>query len=171
MEDTTQTRPSGALVTFLAGLQAGMMAVIVMLGWLGMSARWQRHTFWTAPNQMATVFYGGDAIVPGFGTYTASGIAIYVLTYSLLGAAFAEFAPRKLTPVGRMLMGVLLALSWYGFWFRLLGQRLMPLVWLLHSERQMAFGHVLYGVMLARFPAYLPAPVSPAEPLPDGGGS
>ena len=171
MEDATQTRVPGALATFLAGLQAGMMAVIVMLGWLGVSAAWQHHTFWTAPNQMATVFHGGEAIVPGFGSYTASGIAVYILIYSLLGAAFAELAPRKLTSLGTMLIGVLLAVSWYALWFRLLGQRMMPLVWLLHSERQMAFGHVLYGVMLARFPVYLPAPVPPAEPLPDGGGS
>jgi hypothetical protein len=120
---------------------------------------------------MATVFHGGAAIVSGFGAYTASGIAVYVLIYSLLGAGFAELVPRKLTTTGMMLTGVLLAMSWYALWFRLLGQRVMPLVWLLHSERQMAFGHVLYGVMLARFPVYLPAPIPPAEPLPDGGGS
>jgi len=171
MGDATQTRVSGLVARFLAGLQAGMMAVIVMLGWLGVSARWQRHTFWTSANQMATVFHGGDAIVSGFGPYTASGIAIYVLIYSLLGGAFAALAPRKLTVAGMMLVGVLLGVSWYMVWFRLLGQRLMPLVWLLHSERPMAFGHVLYGVLLARYPAYLPAAVSPAEPLPDGGGS
>ena len=78
MDDATEISPANAITRFLAGLQAGMMAVIVMIAWLGVSALWQRHTFWSAPNQMATVFRGGSAIVPGFGPYTASGIAVYV---------------------------------------------------------------------------------------------
>jgi len=165
MDDATQTAPANPLTRFLAGLQAGMMAVIVMLGWLGVSAMWQRHTFWTAPNQMATVFRGGSAIVPGFGPYTASGLALYLLLYSLLGGIFALVVPRRLTSFGTMLSGVLLGVGWYYLWFRALGQSLMPLVWLLHSERPMTFGHVLYGVMLARYPVYLrPAPAP--QPLP-----
>ena len=148
---------------FLAGLQAGMMAVMVMLGWLGVSALWQRHTFWTAPNQMATVFRGGSAIVPGFGPYTPSGIAVYVVVYSLLGALFAMIAPRKLTAFGMMAAGVLVAVAWYALWFRVLGRSLMPLLWQLYTERPMEFAHVLYGVMLARFPGYLHTHVKPVE--------
>ena len=33
----------------------------------------------------------------------------------------------------------------------------MPLVWLLHAENSTVFGHVIFGVLIARFPAYLPA--------------
>jgi hypothetical protein len=166
MDVATETAPARPLTRFLAGLQAGMMAVIVMLGWLGASAMWHRHTFWSAPNQMATVFRGGSAIVPGFGPYTASGLAVYVVTYSLLGAAFALAMPRKLTVFGLMLMGVLVAVGWYTVWFRVVGQRLMPLVWLLHAERPMEFAHVLYGVMLARFPGYMHA-LKPTDPRMD----
>ena len=158
MDGAIQVPAPRGLNIFLAGLQAGMMAVIVMLGWLGVSAMWQRHTFWTAPNQMATVFRGGAAIVPGFGPYTASGISVYVLLYSLLGALYAVIAPRRLTALGAMLCGVLLAVGWYSLWFQALGQRVMPLVWMLHAERPMVFGHVLYGVLLARYPAYISAP-------------
>src|ERR1043166_8535691 len=97
MDAATETTTVNPLTRFLAGLQAGMMAVIVMLGWLGVSSMWNRHTFWTAENQMATLFRGGEAIVPGFGPYTASGLALYVLVYSLVGALFAIAMPRKLT--------------------------------------------------------------------------
>src|SRR5213079_3470681 len=100
MNDATPTPPAAARSVFLAGLQAGMMAVLVMLAWLGVSNTWQGRTFWTAPNQMATLLHGGAAIVPGFGRYTASGIALYVVFYCLLGAAFAIVAPRRLAPMG-----------------------------------------------------------------------
>jgi hypothetical protein len=167
MDVAPETAPANPLSRFLAGLQAGMMAVIVMLGWLGVSAIWQRHTFWRDPNQMATVFRGAAAIVPGFGPYTASGIAVYVLVYSLIGGIFAVVVPRKLTVFGLMLAGVLVATGWYIVWFRLLGKTLMPLVWLLHAERPMEFAHVLFGVMLARFPGYLHAKrPKPATPIP-----
>jgi hypothetical protein len=170
MDVATETAPVKPLTRFLAGLQAGMLAVIVMLGWLGLSAMWHRHTFWKAPNEMATVLRGNSAIGPGFAASTWSGIALYVLAYSLLGALFALAAPRKLTVLGLMLIGVLVSMAWYVVWFRVLGQSLMPLVWLLHEERPMEFAHVLFGVMLARFPVYLeprPKPAATEEPAPE----
>jgi hypothetical protein len=63
-------------------------------------------------------------------------------------------------------VGVLFSVGWYCLWFRALGQTLMPLVWLLHAESSTAFGHVIFGAWLARFPAYLPKPEPPAA---DGG--
>src|SRR5689334_21823616 len=95
MDDATQR---SGLSVFLAGLQAGMMAALLMLGWLGVSAVWQQHTFWSAANQMATVLHGGAAIVSGFGPYTASGLALYLVVYSLIGAVFALLVPHRLTP-------------------------------------------------------------------------
>jgi len=158
METATQIAPPGSASRFLAGLQAGLLAVIVMLGWLGASAMWNGHTFWTAANQMATIFHGNEAIGSGFSPATPSGIAVYVIAYSLLGAAFAVCAPRRLTVLGEMLVGVLVSIAWYWLWFRALGRTVMPLVWMLHSERSATFGHVIYGVLLARYPLYLTAP-------------
>src|ERR1022692_4646750 len=63
-------------------------------------------------------------------------------------------------------LGVLLPVGWYYLWFRVLGQTLMPLVWLLHAETSTAFGHVIFGAMIARFPAYLPRLDQPAPPAP-----
>jgi len=158
MDTAMQIPPPGPANRFLAGLQAGLMAVIVMLGWLGVSALWSGRTFWTAPNQMATVLHGNEAISGGFSSATPAGIAVYIVAYSLLGAAFAVCAPRRLTVFGDMLFGVLVALAWYWLWFRALGRTVMPLVWMLHSERSVTFGHVLYGVLLARYPVYVTAP-------------
>jgi hypothetical protein len=70
------------------------------------------------------------------------------------------------TGLGTLLLGVLFSVGWYILWFRLLGRTLMPLVWLLHAENSTAFGHVLFGALLARFPAYLPKPEPPATETP-----
>src|ERR1017187_1412226 len=87
--NSTPHRPAKPLALFLAGLQAGMIGIGWMLAWLGLSAMGQRRTFWTAENLMASVFHGDAAIRRGFGFSTLSGIALYLLIYSLLGAAFA----------------------------------------------------------------------------------
>ena len=158
--NSTAHRPANPLAVSLAGLQAGMIGICWMLAWLGLSAIGQRRSFWTAENLMASVFHGNAAIRRGFGTSTVSGIALYLLIYSLLG--------------------VLFSVGWYCLWFRALGQTLMPLVWLLHAESSTAFGHVIFGAMIARFPAYLPgfdppappasAPEPPAEAVPPSPG-
>src|SRR5437867_476971 len=55
-----EIRRPDALSATLAGLQAGMLGVCWMLAWLGLSAKWQNRSFWTAENLMATAFYGGN---------------------------------------------------------------------------------------------------------------
>src|ERR1035437_3483772 len=164
--NSTAHRPASPVAVFLAGLQAGMIGICWMLAWLGLSAMGQSRSFWTAENLMASVFHGGAAIRRGFGCSTLSGIALYLLVYSLLGAGFAVAVRNRFTGLGTVLLGVLFSVGWYCLWFRALGQTLMPLVWLLHAESSTAFGHVIFGAWLARFPAYLPKPEPPAA---DGG--
>ena len=98
MAAATERRPAKFLTAFLAGLQAGMVGVWWMLAWMGASAVWQRRSFWTPENLMASVFYGDAAIRPGFAASTVSGLALYVLLYSLLGAGFAMAAGRPAGP-------------------------------------------------------------------------
>jgi hypothetical protein len=164
--NSTAHRPANPLAVSLAGLQAGMIGICWMLAWLGLSAIGQRRNFWTAENLMASVFHGNAAIRRGFGASTLSGIALYLLIYSLLGALFAVTARDRFTGMGTVLLGVLFSVGWYCLWFRVLGQTVMPLVWLLHAESSTAFGHVIFGAMIARFPAYLPGLDQPAPPAP-----
>jgi hypothetical protein len=157
MDTVTERVPANVRVTFLAGLQAGMVAVFWMLVWLGISAMWMRRSFWSPVNIMSTVLHGDAGIHPGFASTTPSGIALYLVIYSMLGAVFALLVGRRLTGWGTLLTGILFSLIWYWFWFRFLALRAMPLVWLLHPEGSTQFGHVLYGALLARFGDYLPA--------------
>jgi hypothetical protein len=156
MDAATEHVPVRGLAVFLAGLQAGMVAAFWMLVWLGISSMWIRRSFWSPANIMASVLHGGAAIQAGFGSATLSGIALYLVLYSLLGAAFALLVRQRLTGLGTLLVSVLFSLVWYWIWFRGLAPRSMPLVWLLHTEKSTQFGHVIYGALLARFGDYLP---------------
>ena len=169
MNASTARRPANAPAVFLAGLQAGMIGILAMLAWLGLSAMGQRRSFWTAENLMASVFHGDAAIRRGFGSTTLSGLALYLLAYSLLGAVFAVCVRDRLTGLGTLLVGLLYSMGWYFLWFRALGQSLMPLVWLLHAANNTVFGHLIFGASIARFPAFLPHPQPPASEAPDPG--
>jgi hypothetical protein len=156
MNASMERRPASTLALFLAGLQAGMIAVFWMLAWMGVSAKWQRKSFWSAENLMACVLRGNSAIRDGFASSTLSGIALYLLIYSLLGAIFALLVRDRFTRKGMLLVGIFYSVGWYTLWFRDLGRTFMPLVWLLHSERATVVGHVIFGAMLQRFPRFLP---------------
>jgi len=160
---THPSRPS-RLTAGLAGLQAGMLGVCWMLAWLGISAKWQLRSFWTAENLMASVFYGDRAIRAGFAGRTLSGLALYLLLYSSLGALFAFLVADRLPRLRILLASVLFAMCWYYLSFQLLWKSVMPLVALLHSAPPTALGHVIYGTVLGRYPVYLPKPAVVAIP-------
>ena len=164
-----ERRSAKSLAAFLAGLQAGMLGVWWMLAWMGASAVWQRRSFWTPENLMASVFYGDAAILPGFATSTVSGLALYVSLYSLLGAGFAMVAGGRLPRLRLALASMAFALCWYYAAFHLAAKTVWPLVALLDAERTTVLGHLIYGALLARFPSYLPPPAvaeAHSEPPP-----
>ena len=78
-----------------------MLGVLWMLAWLGVSAAWQRLSFWAPENLMATAFYGGDGLSRDFSGHTISGMALYLLLYSTLGALFALAARNATTARAR----------------------------------------------------------------------
>jgi hypothetical protein len=155
----------GRLPMLLAGLQAGMIAALAMLAWLGVSAVWERRSFWTSENLLATTFYGGTAVRNSFSTGTLSGLALYLLIYSVLGCLFAIAAGGRLTAPKLLLTGIITALVWYYVSFHFVWSSLSPLVPLLHAVRPTIVGHIIYGAAIARFPRYLPhqTPI-PTEP-------
>jgi hypothetical protein len=142
-----------------------MLGVCWMLLWLGVSDVWQRRSFWTAENLMASAFYGDSAIRSGFAARTLSGLALYLILYSLLGALLAAVIGGRMPRTRVLLLSLVFALSWYYFSFRLLWKSVLPLVALLHSSQTTALGHLIYGTVLGRYPAYLPqAEVPPVAP-------
>lgn len=155
MDEASDNPRSAPLPAFLAGLQSGTIGVFGMLAWFGVSAEWQQRSFWTAENLMASVFYGPGAIRSGFAGQTLSGLAVYVVIYSLLGALLAAILRDRLPRTRTLLVALVFSMAWYYFSFHLLWKSIMPLVALLHVERSTAFGHLIYGAVLARYPVYM----------------
>jgi hypothetical protein len=164
MEDTTETRVPAVLSATLAGLQAGMVGALWMLAWLGVSAAWQNQGFWNSENLFATLFYGSDAVRSDFSWKSIAGLALYLLLYSLLGGIFA-LALRGRARSGRLApIGIIFALGWFYLSFHLLWKSVMPLAYLLSSDRPTMIGHLIYGVCIGRFPVYDPERQPEAAP-------
>jgi hypothetical protein len=122
-----------------------------MLAWLGVSAAWQRRSFWTSENLIASAFYGEAAIRRGFAGSTVSGAALYLLVYSLLGGLFAMVFRGQARQLRVLLLSLAFSLSWYYLSFHVMYRSILPLVYLLHTERPMVLGHLVFGTLLSRF--------------------
>src|SRR5579871_5380158 len=105
------------LATALAGLEAGTVGVLWMLAWLGLSSLWQQRSFWTPENLMSTAFDRNATLAPVFNWGTCAGLALYVLTYALLGMLFASIARDRIPRNRVMLFAVAAAVCWYYFSF------------------------------------------------------
>ena len=156
MDSANERTPAYGSSVWLAGLEAGTLGVFGMLAWLGVSAAWQRRSFWTAANLMASTFYGDAAIHSGFARSTLSGLALYFSLYGLLGALFAAALPARARGLRLVLAGAVFGVGWYYLSFALLWKKISPLVWLLHTQRPTVIGHLIYGGIVARFPRFLP---------------
>ncbi|MCL5742329.1 MAG: hypothetical protein M1541_00170 [Acidobacteria bacterium] len=165
MDSHNAQRTSRGMQAALAGFQAGMLAVLVMLAWLGLASAWYGHTFWMPANLMASTFYGPDAVRAGFTFATLSGLALYVIAYSALGAAAGWALHGQKSRARVFLMAILFGLAWYYLWWAGLWHHLNGLITLYTHDRPMLVGHLLYGLWLGRFPHYLPRP-SPAVTEP-----
>jgi hypothetical protein len=155
MDAATAPPRASAVTALLAGLQSGILGVVWMLAWLGITATWQQRSFWTAENLMASAFYGPRAIHSGFAGQTLSGLALYLLLYGLLGAGFAALVRERLPRARTLLVAMVVSLAWYYLTFHVIWKSILPLVALLHVERTTAVGHVIYGFVLGLYPRYL----------------
>ena len=163
-EDLHKKREANGL---LAGLEAGIIAALVLLGWLALASAWYRHSIWTAANLMATTFYGEAALSRGFTSRTVAGIALYLVLYGTIGALFGLTLASRDPSFRTTLIGILVGLGWYYLSFAILWQNINPLIPLYTHRGPMMAGHVFYGGLLGRFPHYLHAAGTVGTGRPD----
>jgi len=172
MDAAAKGRPANSLRLSFAGLEAGMLGALWMLAWMGLSYTLQQRSFWTPENLMATAFDRNSSLAPLFTWATCAGLALYILIYSALGAAFSGLLRDRVPQRRVMLLAVIYAVVWYYFSFRWMFKLGLPLVALLHVEHTTIVGHLLYGTMLGRYPLYVhrlmntAPPAAPTEEAP-----
>ncbi len=113
-----------------------MLGAFWMLAWLGVSAAWQRRSFWTAENLLASAFYGADGdprrfrlehrVRPG-----ALSAALQPAGRGCSRRRCAAAGSRVADAAGAMAF----ALAWYYLSFQLLWRTVSPLLALLHAAR------------------------------------
>src|SRR5438046_10063238 len=113
-------RPKGSVPKYLlAGMETGVIAVLIMLVWLGVSSMWYRKTFWNAANLVASTFYVEPALRNRFTVHTYSGLALSLLIYGALGMLFGlsiQDRRRSLRLTGRgLLVGIECAFVEFGW--------------------------------------------------------
>lgn len=159
MDGLQEARTERPLDAFLAGLQAGMLGALWMLAWSGLGSAFVRRSFWMPENLLATILHPGGDIAVDFSWSTVSGLALWLVVYSLLGAAFAVAARRgPLRRARTTLLALVWALAWYYILFHFVWRTISPPVALLDVTRATVVGHLIYGFVLGRFDKHMPFP-------------
>jgi hypothetical protein len=145
------------LQCLMAGLETGVLAVLLMLAWLGASSIWYRRSFWTTPNLLAAAFYGQTALHNRFTVHTFFGLGLYIVIYGSIGMLFALAIQNRPAGLRITCAGILCGIVWYLVAFGWIWKRLDPLLLVYTHDRPMFAGHVLYGWILGRrYPRNLP---------------
>jgi hypothetical protein len=152
----------------LAGMQAGVLGALVLVGCLMIGSLWDGRSIWVAPNLFATTFFGIDVYRNYLLRASWSGIALIVVVYGLLGTIWGCIW-RSERRRWLKLYGAAAGLGVYFLVFHLLSLHVNPLFTLYAPDRQLEVGHVLWGIVLARSPLYarrIARSVKPPAPRP-----
>ena len=153
MNAASESKSHPRLQHALAGLQAGVAGSLIMLVWLMIGSRWERHSAWLVPNLLSTTFYGSDAYTGRFTHTSWVGLALIVAIYGILGAVWGLVWPAE-RKAWRRIAGVLFGMLAYFLLFDFVWKHVNPLVTLYAPNRQLQAGHILWGLTLARTPLY-----------------
>jgi hypothetical protein len=137
----------------LAGLQAGVLGALLMLGWIMIGSILDRRSIWVVPNLFASTFYGADAYRNEFLRSSWAGAAVFIAIYGALGILWGciwrdESRPRL------TLYGAVFGIAVYYVLFHFVWRRANGLIVLYEPVRTIVLGHVLWGMILAKSPKY-----------------
>jgi hypothetical protein len=159
MESAGSPRPE-KLAFFLGGLQTGMLGALFSALWLALGSAFMGRGFWGASNAVATVLNGG-VYRRGFHFSSIAGLSLEVIVYSALGGAIALALRERLPRFRRTLSCIVLALTWFYVAYGLIWPHLAPVVIRVQPFSMAVVGHMIYGGILSRFPAYTGAVAEP----------
>lgn len=142
-----------ALRHALAGLQAAVFGSLLLLACLMIGSLWNGRSIWVVPNLFATTFFGSEVYRNQLLRASWTGVALIVAAYGLLGVLWGcIWRDERKRWLG--FYGAVTGLCVYFLFYDFLWLHVNPLVTLYAPDRQLQFGHVLWGIALARSPSY-----------------
>jgi hypothetical protein len=139
----------------LAGLEAGMLGGLAMLGWFFLVSLANGEPAWRVPDLLGSTFYGDRAFDGNSKMVTVSGVALHLFTSGILGVLFGLFVREMRNYFRVALLGLILGLGWYYLSYAIVWKRLNPLIPLYSSYRSMLVAHFLFGAFLGGYPRCL----------------
>ena len=138
----------------LAGLQAGCLGAIAMIGFWLFGSSTQHRSPWTVPNLLATLFYGISIRRSGFSIPTLAGLALPFVAYSILAVIFAALVRDRVGGPLLAILGILSGIAADLFFFRVGLTSLDPLIQPYLPKDTILLSHVVYGACLATAPKF-----------------
>ncbi|MGP8247804.1 MAG: hypothetical protein ACLQVN_25235 [Bryobacteraceae bacterium] len=150
--DVPSTHP---IPRWLAGLARGVTGAGWMMGWLGIGSLWRGRSFWTAENLMAGAFYSGTAWRDDFAYPALAGLAVYIVIYGTLGAAFAAATGERISTHRVRLLALAVALAWYLLAYKAIYRHALPLLAFEYAETPTLIAHFIFGLWLGQYRKWL----------------
>jgi hypothetical protein len=137
----------------LAGLQAGVLGALIMIGLLMIGSVMQRRSIWVVPNLFASTFYGANAYRNQFLRSSWTGVALLIALYGGLGAVWG-CVWRDRSRARLVLYGALFGIVVHYILFHFGWNRVNGLMVHYAPEQQLALGSIVWGMILAKSPGY-----------------
>jgi hypothetical protein len=137
----------------LAGIHAGVLGALAMVGCLMLGSLWDHRSIWIVPNLFATTFFGSGAYRNRFELVSWAGLALIVAVYGALGMVWGLILRDK-RPSWLALYGIIAGLAVYFVLYDFVWKHINPILTLYVPDRPLELGHALWGLILARTPGY-----------------
>ena len=138
----------------LAGLQAGISGAITLLLWMSLASRFFGKSVWWTANLLSSAFYGESALGYAFGRHTISGAALVLFMYGALGIVFGLLWRNRSGGAVMVAAALFTAVLAYYVLVKWALRTVSPLGAIYAPERQIFLGHLLFGMVLARYPRF-----------------
>jgi len=135
----------------LAGIGSGVAGAMFVLLFLMLGCLWYRRSIWIPANLFSTAVYGSDAYTNHFVSTSWVGLAIVVVMYGVMGAAWGVVW-RDQRPRFPLLYGAICGAITYFLLFGFFWKRVDPFLSLYSPDRQLEFANVIWGMIVARSP-------------------
>jgi len=151
----------------LAGVEAGVLGGLAMLGWFLLSSALLHHSVWTIPNLLGSVLDDGEMLRSGFSGVTVSGLSLHFFVAGVVGILFGLVAAGIRSRRRVMFLGIITGLIWFYLSNAFIWRKLGALVWVYSSPRTLLVGHLVFGIVLGLYPIVLAAGTQPEPPPAD----